>query len=378
MVEAVTNSSSIDSISNIRNEEGSETRTRGHLLYLDVVRAYAIILVLVGHVSGGFANLYHIIEPNQWWVLNGMTAMMKGGVALFVMTSGMLLLGSKRQQTLGEFFSKRVRKVIVPFIAWAMIHFAWRIFLSGETVTFQQALYELIEGPVYPHLWFIYMILGMYLITPILKIYVQNADRQNLTYFLGLWFILNGILPLTDQFLGFNVGIWHFMAINYVGYFVMGYYLRDITLNNYQLNIAMITVAICILFNQTVTYFLTVNAEGRYVNYFFDYSAFSVMLLTISLFLTLKSLPYDRIFKSLPFLKNPITILGEYSFGVFLVHFILLNSIRSGHFFDGFRLSALSFHPFIAVPLLSLLTIIGSVGIVGVMRRIPIVREVVP
>lgn len=374
MAEATISSGTLSNTTDSSTQSGAAARP--HLWYLDAVRTYAIILVVTFHVAEILSNAFLALTPAQTWLLIGLTSMAKGGVALFIMTSGMLLLGSKRPQTLGQFFGKRVRKVLIPFLFWAVVHFIWRIYANGEVLTLDQMVRELIQGPVYAHLWFIYMILGLYLITPLLKVMVQNASRELLTYFMGLWVVLSGVLPFVGDLFGIEVGIYRFLAVTYVGYFVAGYYFRDVTLNQRQTIIGMAVVAGMILFNQFATYFATQAAEWRYDNYFFEYSTLSMMILSVALFLVLKSLPWEAIFERYHFLKQPIVLIADMSFGIFLVHFMLLNSIRSGHF--GFSFSVFTFHPIISVPLLSIITILGSMLIISVMRRIPLLRATVP
>ena len=70
------------------------------------------------------------------------------------------------------------------------------------------------------------MIVGIYLITPLLKIFVKNAKKRD-RIFLILWLYASVIVNLVKYYYPINFNIELFYVTNYVGYFLLGYYLSN-------------------------------------------------------------------------------------------------------------------------------------------------------
>jgi surface polysaccharide O-acyltransferase-like enzyme len=146
------------------------------------------------------------------------------------MLSGALLLQpSKVEEPLRVFFKKRFSRVALPFLFWGAAYFAWRFFVNGELLTLDSIGQGLIWGP-YFHFWFLYMLIGLYLITPLLRVLVAHADWKLLRYFLLLWLLGTSAVPLLGIFgvTSFNNNF--FLLTGYIGYFILGLYLLKVQL----------------------------------------------------------------------------------------------------------------------------------------------------
>ena len=71
---------------------------------------------------------------------------------------------------------------------------------------FSGALRLAVNGGVCFHLWFLYLITGLYLITPILRVLVAQASRKDLLYLLTLWFLVSSVFPFWE---GWDKLFWH-------------------------------------------------------------------------------------------------------------------------------------------------------------------------
>lgn len=351
-------------------------KKKGRILFVNVIRAYAMFIVVMIHVASVPGPHYNTISSLDWWITNAFHAFSKGGPPMFTMVSGMLLLNPGRDQPLSYFFKRRFIRVLGPFVAWAVIYLGWRMFYFGESFTPGEMLREIVQGPVYYHLWFIQMILGLYLATPILRIYVKNARQRDLGYFIGVWIFAVAILPLVSRYLGINIGIQIVITTSFVGYFVLGYFLRDVELKPNQILPVLLGIVACMLFTEGATYQLMVQADGRLDTFFLDNQSLNIILMASGLFLFLKSLPYDHIFARWPGVKRVFDVLSSASFGIYFVHVLIMELLSSGLL--GFKLSALTIHPLIGVPLTTLVTLALSLGVTLLLKRIPYVRYIVP
>ena len=346
------------------------------LIYVKVVRSFALLVIVTLHVAFPLIYLYQSIPYGEWWIANNFYILGKIGSPLFTMVSGLLLLNPTKEQPIGVFFKKRFFKVLLPFLAWSTIYLVWRMLARDEHFRPWAILVLYVEGPVYYHLWFIQMILGLYLATPILRIYIRHANRENLTYFLSIWLVSVAILPLTKRFLGFEVGIDVVVTTGYVGFFVLGHYLRDVTLTRRQIIPVLLTVVAALLFTQYITYALTIRTEGGYDNFFVANDSLNLIVVAVGLFLFFKTVDYGALFQSVPLLEKIVLWISSCSLGIYFVHVLIIEELASGHW--GFTLSVASFHPLLSIPSLALLTMVLSVLTTLVLKQIPLVRQIVP
>jgi surface polysaccharide O-acyltransferase-like enzyme len=220
------------------------------------------------------------------------------------------------------------------------------------------------------------MIPGLYLATPILRVYVRSASRSNLTYFLIVWFITVSVLPIIKRFTGIEIGIDIVVTTQYVGFFILGHYLRDVTVPGKRVLPLLMLIVGSLIFTQIITNSLTRAMDGTFDNFFVLNDSFNLVIAAVCLFIFLKSLDYDRIFRVLPFLRTIIMWISTCSLGIYFIHVMIIELLASGRL--GFKLDALAFQPLLAIPLTSILVMGLSILFVSLLQRIPIVRNIVP
>lgn len=351
-------------------------RAEEQLIYVKTVRSFAMVVIVTLHVAFPLIYLYQSIPYANWWIANNFYIMGKIGSPLFTMVSGLLLLNPSKDQPIPVFFQKRFFKVLLPFVAWSLIYLIWRIAARGESFSAREILVLFIEGPVYYHLWFIQMILGLYLATPILRIYIRNAPRENLTYFLTIWLVTVALFPMTKRFLGFEVGIDVVVTTGYVGFFVLGYYLRDVVLTRRQVIPVLLVVVAALLFTQYITHDLTIQTNGGYDNFFVANDSLNLIIVAIGLFLFFKSIDYAYLFQRVPLLEKIIMWISSCSLGIYFVHVLIIEELASGHL--GFTLAVSSFNPLVSIPSLAILVMALSIASTMLLKQIPLVRNIVP
>lgn len=333
-------------------------------------------IVVMIHVAAVLAPHYNTISPTDWWIANFYHAFSKGGPPLFTLVSGCLLLAVSAEQPIMVFFKKRMVKVLIPFMFWGVVYLLWRIYFLGEQLDAVQIVRAILEGPIYYHLWFIQMILGLYLATPILRYYVQAASRSNLRYFLIVWFVGTAVLPTITYFTKIGVNINIVVTTSYVGYFVFGYYLRNTSLTRKQLLPTLLIVASSMIITELGTYLIMINQGGVFDPFFFNNLGMFMVVISVGLFLFLKSVPYDVLFARLPWLGWMSDILSSTSLGVYFVHVLIMELLASGRL--GFTLNWLSFGTLVGIPLTWLVVLTLSVAVAWVMQRTPVLRWFVP
>ena len=203
------------------------------------------------------------------------------------------------------------------------------------------------------------MIVGLYLFVPIIGKWVRNATEKEMLYFLVIWiFTLFFDLPFLETFkphIDFNY------FTGFLGYLVLGYYLRvKILKNKRQQNLfAWLFLSVGILTTILGTYFLH-YFYGEYSNQFYDPLAPNVMLYSCGLFLLFK----DK-YISCKWLILVRDFVSKYSYGIFLIHILIFKQLVAygidWHFID----------PIIGIPFTILSCLILSSAIIFIINKLP-------
>lgn len=346
------------------------------LEYVDAIRALSMVGIVFLHVSSPIAQDFSGYPLGWWWIANVVYSCTRPSIALFVMISGLLLLSPGKEESIGIFFRKRFVRIAIPFVFWGLVYFFWKTHMTGPEFTVRHALKEFIQGPVYYHLWFIYTIAGIYLATPVFRVYVTNASRSNQLYLLVLWFIGTSLYPLTKYFTGVSIGIPVMVAGGFLGAFVLGNFLRNVTVGKRGVFLSSLTCCACAAFTACSTYVLSSHGNRAYNGLFEDFLSPNVVVMAICTFLIIKSNPFEKIQRNVPVVYKALALVSSASFSVYLMHILLLEIFKSH--VPWFSLSATTVHPLIGIPLTVGATLVVCVTVTLALRKIPYFKFILP
>ena len=340
----------------------------------DVVRVAAVAMVVVLHVAAGLLYQFGRIPASWWWTANAIDSLMRPAVPLLVMLSGMLLLGEGKDPPLWAFARRRAERVLVPLLTWGSLYYAWSVRAGEAALSWKSVAAAFIQGPIYYHLGFLYMLLGLYLATPILRVYVQKASRSNLRYFLILWLVAASLAPTFTRFSHISIGVPFVVTTSFIGYFVLGHYLRNVKVRGPS---RLATLGLfCAMAAVTAwgTFGLTSRASGTLDETLYAYLSPNVVLMAACAFLLLRSLPLaPRASRVDSWARRALRFLSRVSFGVYLIHPFVLEALGSGAL--GVSLTNATIHPAFGICATSMATLILSLLGVAVLRKIPVVRQ---
>jgi surface polysaccharide O-acyltransferase-like enzyme len=347
------------------------------VIYADVLRVAASLGVVALHtIYISWIMFSYNTVPRGWWLTGDVVnSLFRWCVPIFVMLSGMLLLDPAREEPISLFFRKRMARVLIPFLFWGVFYTFWSLRTIPEVLSrpgiYRDLAVGLVEGPVYYHFWFLYLIIGLYLVTPILRPYARNAGNSNLAYFLFLWLMGTGLYGLLGRFAHVEVGFSIQLAMGMAGYFIMGFYLNriDVTMRRRRLLYLLALVAIAAA--AWGTYYLTARHAGGFDDYFFGYLSPNTMVVSAAVFLFFKYVRWDRLLAPSRPARARLLRLSEASFGIYLVHALILDILMYSH------ISASLIHPIIGIPLTVVLTLVLSYAFVRLLQSLPYVRRLV-
>src|ERR1039457_3873496 len=133
--------------------------------WINNLRLIALYAVIILHCSSPLLMQYGKVPLADWWTADFLNATVRFAVPVFVMITGALLL--HREYEIGDFLKKRLTRVVVPFLFWSLVYiwYSW----YNEEITFgtniKQVLHLLKYGSSY-HLWYVYMLIGLYFFIP--------------------------------------------------------------------------------------------------------------------------------------------------------------------------------------------------------------------
>ena len=179
-----------------------------HYYYIDYMRIFAMGCVVFMHAASSSLRMY--LLSDNWMALNAVTSLAFCAVPLFFMISGQLMLSSPKTADVGYVLRKRIPKLVIPLVVYTAIASAWLVYLRMETFSIG-GWFQIFKGglnePVMVHFWFMYTLIGMYLISPILYGGVQRlSDHGRLS--LGIFIALVVGLKTLHLFNPTDLGSW--------------------------------------------------------------------------------------------------------------------------------------------------------------------------
>lgn len=343
---------------------------KNRVAYLDILNILAIIAVVSLHMNG----IVHI-NPNirAWNTSLLVECIMYWAVPVFMMISGATLMNYREKYDTKTFFKKRFMKVFIPFIFWAIVMFVWKITTKQIDVSeyhvpidWLNAFFSNKEQSIY---YFMFEILGVYLTMPLLSLLTQEDNRKTLWFIVILYFIFNGFVPNVLGIFGICWNSAFSIRINgYLIYAILGYLLSTETLNRKQ-RIAIYIGAFVGLVYRYFTTFILSKSAGYVVKSSWGYFSWHCILLSIAIFVFIKNLNFDAKIKSNK-LKKCLANVAGCSFGIYLLHMIVIYYIIEIFNWNEYSWS------FRTIGILVVYLI--SLGIVFILKRIPIIKKVVP
>ena len=342
---------------------------------MDLIRTVAIIGVIVLHATRDATSFQPAapFEIWRWWFVDVYQSLSRVGVPLFVMLTGALLLQPfKEGESLRVFFRKRWVRIGLPFLFWGAVYFAWDFFVQKEAFTSSFILQGVLSGP-YFHFWYLYMLVGLYLLTPILRVLVAHADRRVLGLFLAVWF-LGILLPFFALFSSYSLDSNVLTVPFWVGYFLLGIYLLDVRVRR---SVLWGSLFVGFLLTVIGTYAIAATIGGPITYFFQGYFSPTMILAAIMLFLLLNrvQVPSGQGLVGHPRLGRLLSLISENTLAIYLFHVMVIESLQLGFF--GFTLSSNTLNSIVEVPLISVVTLFICLAVIVPLKKIPVVKRLI-
>ena len=327
---------------------------KNRILYLDIIRILACGMIVLMH-----SPMPHLGTSS--YILSTVSYLTAPGIGLFFMVSGALLLPVNISSK--DFMKHRLSKVLWPTIFWTFVYLILQLYIGNITLNSLPKRILSIPFSVQGHsiLWFLYALIGLYILAPIISPWLKQTSKKNVELILIIWGITL-IFPFLNEFLTIShseTGTFYYFS-GYAGYFLLGYYLRTyINKINIISIIALIALPIFI-----AIYCKLANVDVDFYQMFW-YLSILVASMSAGWFMMAKKYLDNK--KALAL----TTTLSNCSFGVYLAHiFIMRNFLWHLDFISAFG-------GLIQIILTTILSLIISYSLVYLISKLPFSKYII-
>lgn len=269
-------------------------------------------------------------------------------------------------------FKKRLLRVVSLYAVWSFIYFIWRVVGLHQSLSYQTVVDNLVAGTPGEQLYFLPLIAGLYVVTPLLRAAVWSLPlRQVAAYTIVLLAMAAGW-----QFIGSIPG--HAPSYNIINQFVpfVGYYLLGFVLTQVMYRpprwVSWTLYATGIIIPSVATYLFvsrTVPVATPY--YMYDFLNPFIVIQAIGAWLIAQQY-YPALSARYRHLHGLVHTVSGATLSLYLIHLLVLQYFA--RYVDGFAAAIR--------PLAYLAMQVGVAGTVAVIlalitTRLPIIRRIV-
>lgn len=340
------------------------------ILYIDILKAFACFAVVIMHVSnvGTFASDYY--------VHTACISMIDWCVPVFMMSTGILIMGRDDREISYKYILSKVLHTALIILFWGMIYNVITLVLIDRPFNFSTLLQALkmvltADTSYCYQFWYLYVLIGMYLMIPLLNKYVKNSNGIDMRILICIYVVFSFVLPTILIFVNKEVDsvhVWKSAFVNFSGfcvYMLIGYYLHK---NKLGRSTVFILIGLFVI--QLMLVIFLIVKKSDYFPLFVSYN--TTYGCTISILSVLFAKKIEKSIASKKILNKIIQFISKYSLGIYIYHVIFIQLCRKIFGIDT------SFAPlWISGMLVSLLVFGLSLTASWVTKKIPILKRLV-
>ena len=337
-------------------------KAKKRIWYWDILRIAAMVFLVVRHSATATFEFVPTLETD-WWVCNVYGSLSAWMVPVFMMISGASFLDPARNVTIDRLYKRNIFRMLCAFFFWAVFYAVYNTF-SGQEL--KEGFADMVFKGHF-HLWFLPMIMGMYIITPLLRTVTKNRAATlaitAVTAVTGViipflqdmgWFLDTTLITGKNNFGFFSA---------YVCFFFTGYLLHNIEIPPAVRRAVYITGIISTVVVFAGTYLLTVRDGAHNEDMQGDNNLFTA-LQGVAVFVFAKQRLRNTEFKEEH--QKLILDISKLTFGVYMIHVVLLALL------DKFGFSPLTYPAVYMIPMLILFVLPVSFFLSFLVGKIPL------
>lgn len=342
------------------------------IVYLEFLRVICAIVVVLDHVC--IAGI-HIFEKGATvfdrFFYNGIQHWSHFAVPVFLMITGYLLLDSNRKIGYKKAITKYAWRMVAVLLtvgtvfAWMEIYFSTKSLAPGGLLT---ALWNTIQGETWKHLWYLYTLVGLYLVLPVIKPIFDKLSVKELDVFLVIFFFFGSIMPAITSFTGFQLGVTFPICSIYLFYFMIGRRIGIVEKRRAS-NMKPIMVFIVLSIGLFACAYFEYYHNMVKLETLTAYSSPVVVLAGIFLFYVAKNMDVKLSEVYSGGVKISIQHLAKNSFGIYVFHMLWVNVI-----YKVLKFNPLEYRVWVILPMVLLILVASDITTI-VYRKVPYIGK---
>lgn len=383
-----------------REETGKLNRNRE--IFPDVLRVLATCAVVLMHTVTGVSKTADLTgferRANAFRTLVDLTAW---SVPVFLMISGYLFLNPEKKIGLRDAICKYCRRILLALILFG-IPYSFLELLAVERSFRPKMIWEAVIntalGHSWAHMWYLYLILLLYALTPFIKWCLDKIPGRMVIGGMGALVIVSSILPFAAKLAGWEKITFPEAGI-YLFYYLCGYEFAgwkgkgakaaqkgiqegiqkpdgqidtktDIRKRSEKTGWICLAAAVFLGILEAASRFGGSLLGGYSLDMAYNYPP--TVLQAVCLFAGFYCFENCGILERRGCVKGVFRKIGELCFGIYLIHPVFLNL-----FYKYIGISPMNFRLIVGLPLFFGISLLGAGAVTFILRKIPVFRKYV-
>ena len=340
-------------------------RKASYITLMQVVSAFAVVTL---HTNGCF---WTYSTARYWRTANVIECVFYFAVPIFFMITGATLIDFFDRYSLKTYFTKRIVKTVIPYVAWSLIAIVYRISKNSiaiESISFSYVMDRILNGDALSVYWFFPPLFAVYLCIPLFAAVEKEKRNTVFTYLLIAGFIVNSLIPFAKSVMGWSFAFPYQISVisGYLFFVVGGALLSKIQLKRASRFVIYALGVFGLLMHIIGTYSLSI-ANGQIIKTYKGYYNVPCILYSLALFIFFKQIGPTIMQGKL---GKVIQTVGEYTFPIYLMQWYVMEGLRDAFHLNTFSIVYRLGMPFLIIPIVMAIT--------WLLRKIPIVKRIVP
>lgn len=335
--------------------------------YISNLSVIAIIGVVYLHVNEVF---WEYSNEGYWIFANIIDNIFYFSAPIFFMITGAMLMDYRKRYGTKEYFKKRIIKTVIPFIIWSIVALLFRIYTKDVDISslrLTKIINNIFNTKYLNYYWFFPALFGIYLCIPVFSVMKEDIKCKVLKYIFVVGFIFNYLIPFLNNIFYWKISIPINVLVcgDYLIYAILGYILHNEKLSKKKRIVIYLFSLLGLLMNLFGTQFLS-QQSGNIVNIYRGYNNIPCILYSAGIFLLVKNLSADGDNRFNRFMNK----ISQYTFSIYLVHGFILQIMKMIYPFNIYSITYRLYMPIIII--------IICIGIIYVVRKVPILKKIFP
>ena len=303
------------------NRESASSK-KDYISLANVISAAAVVYLHANACFWTFSD-----DLPYWKSANIIEGLFFFAVPVFLMNTGATLIDYRKRYGIAEYFRKRVRKTVIPYLFWSIAGLLFQLFIVGgiskEEVSAVYILNGLLTGHIVYYYYFFIGLFAVYLCIPLFAAVAQESMIRVFTYLAAVTVFFNALIPAVIYCSGYDIAYDFSVpaAGGYLLYILLGYILSGTDFSKKTRIVFYLAGLLGLVLKILLTYHFSMSA-GVIAVFFEDYLSLPAILYSCGIYVFFRY-EGEKLLKNAS-VRKAVRFLSDYTMGYYLLHFFVL------------------------------------------------------